>query len=103
MAHAYQCVLYDRKDGKLNGLVALQVDDKFGVGTEKFMNKKATKSRILNCKPGTMFGTYLNKFNGLRLRQEKHGKIIKNQVDKINSLSPPNTQKEFAITRAKIR
>lgn len=92
-ARTYPCVLYDGKDGTLKGLVALDVEDLFGVETEELLNKEATKSEIIKIKPRAMLGTDFNTLNGFRLRQDKHGNIISNQEGNINTLSPPKTQK----------
>lgn len=94
------CVLVKRRNGKLSGLVALQVDDSLTLGDDAFLEEEEQSSGTFKSKERIMLGTEVMAFNGVRVSRIANGGIKMDQGDKIRSLSFPTSDKQFASKRA---
>lgn len=100
-ARADPCVLYDRDEEGLRGLVILQVDASFGAGTNAFLEKEDKTNEHFQSKPQNILGDRFTTFNGIRVQIRDDRSVYMNQKDKFDSLAIPTTKKEFSSTREK--
>ena len=95
------CVLYKRGETTPKGLVALQVDDSYGHGEEKFLQEEETHSKRFQCKPRTLLTPGKPApFNGTTIRIQNDGSHHLEQSGKLRGLCLPETQKDLVSVRA---
>lgn len=94
------CLLIRRDGTNLQGIVILQVDDSFAIGTEEFEQEEDEQSKEFLSKPKTILTEKQIPFNGIMIAKEKDGTIKVTQQEKITKLQHPATQKDFTSQRA---
>lgn len=88
-----------RTNGRLAGLIVLQVDDSLGVRTHTFLPEEESRSHIFKRKERKEFEETGQVLNGKTIPKEGSSAIMVHQYLKIARLSPPSTQKAFASQR----
>lgn len=78
------CVLFSRQRRNLDGVVALQVEDFFGVGTSEFLELEGQTSDHFKCKPMRMISETFTTFNGVIVGWMKEGFKESNQSKIVN-------------------
>lgn len=95
------CVIFHLKNSQRDGIVILQVDDSFSLGTASFFDDEDKASLHLNSKLRTMISTAPTPFNGTKSVRSPNKSIIVTQPDEIEKLSPTNTNQQFTNQRAR--
>lgn len=82
--HADRWLLYRTKKGKIDGEIALQVEETLGYGTTELLRVEQTASKKFNYTPRKVLEN-TNKFsvNGVNIHKGKEGKIIIDQSEKV--------------------
>lgn len=96
------CLVFKREGGKLEGAVALQVDESLGLGDKTFLYDEEKSWAKFLTKPRKMLESGDINVNGINIHQAD-GFIRMTQIDKIDKLTPTTTQKEFDSQRVSVR
>ena len=105
------CILIRRtKDGALDGLILLQVDDSLGLGSDTFMQEEEQASKAFRCKPRTPISEEETGFNGISIKSKTETQTSNTetmrgytitQCDKIRKLDDKiEGEKQFISQRA---
>ena len=99
-----RCIFFKQEnDPEAPSIVILQVDDYFGLGTEKFLTLEQEKSRKFVSKPRKILeeGEDIRFIGSTMLT--KDGSLTVHQAEKLSILSIPTTIEEASSVRASIQ
>lgn len=94
------CLLMRYWKGKLDGLVALQVDDSLSLGSSRFLHDEEATAVRFKTKPHTLLGRKPITFNGTTIERRDDNVFVTSQPDKVYKLALPGTKAEFASNKA---
>lgn len=98
------CLLYKRSNHSVDVVVTLQVDDTFGHGSPKFLQREEENSKAFICKPrNSLTPGNPQDFNGCTILHDKDGSYSLHQGSKLSCLSMPNNTEELISLRAKLQ
>lgn len=98
------CLLFRPGETSPDGLTALQVDDSYGHGTEKFLRDEDLESKRFKCKPRKIISEGDTvPFNGSGISIKECGVNSLDQSDKLEKVSIPETQSDLVSVRAQIQ
>lgn len=92
-------VMIRRTNGRLEGLVLLQVNDSLGRATIELLAEEKEALKVFRCKPRKIISTQPTTFNGLTVTKSSEDTFETTQTDKIRKLTSEGTQKELAPQR----
>lgn len=98
------CLLYKSKEGYVDGVVTLQVDDTFGHGSSEFLELEDEKSKAFICKPRNLLKPEESQnFNGSTILYDKAGDYHLHQKEKLSNIQLPQTKEDLISLRAKLQ
>lgn len=90
-----------RRDGRaLSGIMILQVDDLFTIGTKEFLRGEEEASKKLISKPIKPISVTPSSLNGLKILKTKDGSIKIYQQENKEKLNSPENQNAFESQHA---
>ena len=102
---ADQCLLFskDKSTHNIPNLVALQVDDSFGIVSKDFLQLEEAEVKQFKCKPRTILLKEKSvRFNGSQISRKKNNMYELKQSEMFG-FEDPSTNEEFVSIRAKLQ
>lgn len=97
--HVDPCLLYKHENGTLKKMVVVHVDDGFMVGSESFLALEEEEGKQLVAKPRKRLKNGFVLLNGTYFAHIKSDGIRIAQLEKIDKLTTPRTEKTLEFKR----